>query len=274
MKDFKQRLLAIFCMIAMSVCGAMAQTSSVTHIVDRGETLASIAQRYSTTEAKIVELNPDAAQFVYVGMELMIPVTAARETSNTTVNTNKTSTSSGYYQPTESSSQYDYFEGSRVRPSFDLGFGFLNKPKGYSSAFTSEITAGANYMVTTNFYFGGRVGYNSSNTKRPGEDISLNFLMIPLETGYVFASKDRKFCLIPFMGFDFNFGLSGKKKYSSSSSDKVDIGGDVGVAFKVGAHIFICNLTISGAYHIPINDNQKLFFGSDAYPVISIGGFL
>jgi len=73
------------------------------------------------------------------------------------------------------------------------------------------------------------------------------------------------------MGFDFNFGLSGKTKYSSSYSVKADIGGDVGVAFKVGARIFICELTISGTYHIPINDNQKLFFGSDAYPEISIG---
>lgn len=39
-----------------------------------GETLCSIAQRYSTTEARIIELNPDAADFIYVGMELVIPI--------------------------------------------------------------------------------------------------------------------------------------------------------------------------------------------------------
>ncbi|HIR72131.1 MAG TPA: LysM peptidoglycan-binding domain-containing protein [Candidatus Coprenecus pullicola] len=44
------------------------------HTVDIGETLASIAQRYGTTEARIIELNPDAADFIYVGMELVIPV--------------------------------------------------------------------------------------------------------------------------------------------------------------------------------------------------------
>lgn len=44
------------------------------HTVDVGETLNSIAQRYGTTEARIIELNPDAADFIYVGMELVIPI--------------------------------------------------------------------------------------------------------------------------------------------------------------------------------------------------------
>lgn len=44
------------------------------HTMGIGETLNSIAQRYGTTEARIIELNPDAADFIYVGMELVIPI--------------------------------------------------------------------------------------------------------------------------------------------------------------------------------------------------------
>lgn len=72
MKTFRKRLLSAICMVAFGVSLAIAQTNTIKHTVDRGETLQSIAKRYATTEAKIIELNPDAAQFVYVGMELTI----------------------------------------------------------------------------------------------------------------------------------------------------------------------------------------------------------
>lgn len=74
MENFKKRTITIICMMIVSIGLAVAQTSTIKHVVDRGETLASIAKRYATTEAKIIELNPDAAQFVYVGMELIIPL--------------------------------------------------------------------------------------------------------------------------------------------------------------------------------------------------------
>lgn len=74
MNTLRKRLLSAMCMVAFGVSFAIAQTNMIKHIVDRGETLASIAKRYATTEAKIIELNPDAAQFLYVGMELTIPV--------------------------------------------------------------------------------------------------------------------------------------------------------------------------------------------------------
>lgn len=73
MKTFRKRFLSAMCMAAFGISFAIAQTNTIKHTVDRGETLQSIAKRYATTEAKIIELNPDAAQFVYVGMELVIP---------------------------------------------------------------------------------------------------------------------------------------------------------------------------------------------------------
>lgn len=60
------------CFLFFNSIFVFSQTTT-THIVDKGETLATIAQKYNTTEAKLLELNPDASQFVYVGMELVIP---------------------------------------------------------------------------------------------------------------------------------------------------------------------------------------------------------
>lgn len=73
MKTFKitKRLMAIVAIILVGI-SALAQNVRK-HIVDRGETLASIAEKYAVSTEEIVKLNPDAAQFVYVGMELTIP---------------------------------------------------------------------------------------------------------------------------------------------------------------------------------------------------------
>lgn len=72
-------------MVCCACISVMAQTNTIKHIVDRGETLQSIAKRYATTAAKIIELNPDAKQFVYVGMELVIPNTQERKQTNAPV---------------------------------------------------------------------------------------------------------------------------------------------------------------------------------------------
>lgn len=74
MEYFKKKIITFICMMFVGMSLVVAQTNTTKHTVERGETLASIAKRYATTEAKIIELNPDAAQFVYVGMELTIPV--------------------------------------------------------------------------------------------------------------------------------------------------------------------------------------------------------
>ncbi len=51
------------------------------HIIERGENLESIARKYGVTTQQIIELNPDAATFTYVGMELVIPDTTVKPTS-------------------------------------------------------------------------------------------------------------------------------------------------------------------------------------------------
>lgn len=70
--------LLVSCLMALT---AMAQ--DVVHTVERGETLESIAGRYGVTTGQITTLNPDAAQFIYVGMQLTIPVSDSVKNSVT-----------------------------------------------------------------------------------------------------------------------------------------------------------------------------------------------
>ena len=46
----------------------------MSHVVERGETLESIAQKYGVTTAQIRETNPEISDFFYVGMKLTIPI--------------------------------------------------------------------------------------------------------------------------------------------------------------------------------------------------------
>lgn len=70
MKHLFKRLIVAMVTLLIATFSVMADT---THIVDRGETLQSIAQKYGVTPEQIIAKNPQAAQFVYVGMELTIP---------------------------------------------------------------------------------------------------------------------------------------------------------------------------------------------------------
>ena len=70
-------LAALLFMISMP----LSAQPTLKHTVDVGETLASIARRYGTTEARIIEINPEAADFIYVGMQLTIPLAPAPQSA-------------------------------------------------------------------------------------------------------------------------------------------------------------------------------------------------
>lgn len=76
---------AILCTASMV---AMAQSQIITHVVQRGETLESIAKFYNISVA-LNNANPNADGLIYVGMKLAVPVmnTAATTTTTTTATT-------------------------------------------------------------------------------------------------------------------------------------------------------------------------------------------
>lgn len=60
----------------MAMCSLvlMAQGTVITHTMQRGEDLDFIAEKYGVTKEQIIEANPTAAELVYTGMTLKIPI--------------------------------------------------------------------------------------------------------------------------------------------------------------------------------------------------------
>lgn len=68
-------LIFLFCVEALFV---MAQDKVTTHVVQRGESIESIAKYYNITIENLKKANPDTENFIYVGMKLVIPVATSQ----------------------------------------------------------------------------------------------------------------------------------------------------------------------------------------------------
>ena len=236
----------------------------------------------------IVKLNPDAAQFVYVGMELTIPeaekeveivdtVVKEKQTSNenTAIN-NVEEKTNGLYNETN---DYQKWVGC-----YEFCYGFLKKIEGVKGgAGAIKATFGTNYFHSKALYTGIRIGYNSSTftteiTYTGGyenTETTCHLLCIPLELGCKLTfNESRTLGFTPFAGLDVNIGLSGKAKIKQNreeTSSKLDIGGKLGVGARVGLKLCLWGFNVIGAYVFPINKKQEDFFGKDAYPEVAIG---
>ena len=284
-KIFLSVLLCTVCVFTM------AQSQTVTHVVQRGETIESIAEFYKVSVEDINKANPNADGIVYVGMKLKIPASSAQPKTSATdvsIETNRTQELTSEKYPVRNVSKADKVysvpredkEYCEFSFSGELGFGFI---KGASN-FMYEATVGTNYTLPYNLYVGARIGYNSANynglIKIDRESISAeqncHFLQIPIEFGYSLKNESESLGLIPFIGFNTNIGLSGKYKQRTlgtggeESSKKLKIGGKVGIGARVGIRVHLVGFDITGSYQIPLNDKQKGWLGKDAFPEISL----
>ena len=284
-KYFLSVLFSTVCMFTM------AQSQTVTHIVQRGETIESIAEIYKVSVEDINKANPNADGIVYVGMKLNIPTSSVQPKTSSrdvSIETSQKQELTPERAPIKNVSKEDkkYSASSEDKKygkfifAGELGYGFI---KG-SSNFMYEFTFGANYTLPYNLYVGARIGYNSANynesIKIEGENINAeqncHFLQIPIEFGYSLKNESESLGLIPFVGFNTNIGLSGKYKQKilgtggEESSKKLKIGGKVGIGARVGIRVHLLGFDITGSYQIPLNDKQKDWFGKDAFPEISL----
>lgn len=96
-------LTVLFSMVALTVA---AQT--VTHVVERGETIETIAAKYGITTEALLKANPEAADFFFVGMKLQIPASEAAtdKTLTKTKPATLNATTRTESQSTESTSQW------------------------------------------------------------------------------------------------------------------------------------------------------------------------
>lgn len=284
-KLFLSVLLCTVCMFAM------AQSQTVTHVVQRGETIESIAEYYNVSVEDIDKANPNMDGVVYVGLKLNIPTssvqpkTSTRDVSKETSQTQElTPERSPIRNVSKEDKKYSASSEDKKYGEFifagELGLGFIKGP----SNFMYEATVGANYTLPYNLYVGARIGYNSANYNGliniDRESISAeqncHFLEIPIEFGYSLKNESESLGLIPFVGFNTNIGLSGKYKQKilgtggEESSNKLKIGGKVGLGARVGIRVHLMGFDITGSYQIPLNDKQKGWFGKDAFPEISL----
>lgn len=277
-------LSVLLCTVCMFT---MAQSQTVTHVVQRGETIESIAQYYNVSVEDINKANPNADGVVYVGMKLNIPTssdfpkTTPKEAPKNMAPIQKqvTENHTENYVKHNDTQNNDEKVG-KFEFAGELGFGFI---KGADN-FMYEATVGANYRLPYNIYVGARIGYNSANyiglTKYEGRSIEVeqkyHFLEIPLELGYALKNTSETLGVIPFVGFNTNIGLSGKNKLRTlgtggkTESQKVKIGGKVGLGARVGVRVCLWGFDITGSYQIPLNDKQKGWFGKDAFPEITL----
>ena len=278
-------LLCIVCMFAM------AQSQTVTHVVQRGETLESIAEYYKVSVDDINKANPNADGMVYVGMKLNIPTSSRpQKVSNNDNQGEPTYTQENNIENHSNDKVFQEHKNSTAKNkdekvgkfefAGELGFGFI---KGADN-FMYEATVGANYRLPYNLYVGARIGYNSANyiglIAIEGQNINAeqnyHLLEIPIEFGYSLKNESETLGLIPFVGFNTNIGLSGKYKQrvlgtgGKEGSQKVKIGGKVGVGARIGVRVCLWGFDITGAYQIPLNNKQKGWFGKDAFPEITL----
>lgn len=161
----------------------------------------------------------------------------------------------------------------KVTPAMEIGYGFLSS-EGSGNSFSYRFAFGANYHITKGVYVGAKIGYNSANysglmDRRTSYDLQSHFITLPLEAGYILGNVE-KFTATPIAGLDFNYQVKtkmkvGNEKRSSTMDDKFT------VAARVGLRLGFNSFQLGGAYVIPLNDTHKKYFGSDAYPEISLG---
>ena len=284
-KIFLSVLLCTVCMFGM------AQSQTVTHVVQRGETLESIAEYYKVSVEDINKANPNADGIIYVGMKLSIPTISKPQTvSSNDKQGGSTYTKENIIEHDSNNKVYQEYNYNTANNEDEkvgkfefvgeLGFGFI---KGADN-FMYEATVGANYRLPYNLYVGARIGYNSANytglIKIEGQNINVkqnyHLLEIPIEFGYSLKNESETMGLIPFVGFNTNVGLSGKYKQRTlgtggkEESQKNKIGGKVGIGARVGVRVCLWGFDITGSYQIPLNDKQKGWFGKDAFPEITL----
>ena len=224
MDTFKKRLLSAICVVTFSVYSAVAQTNTIKHTVDRGETLASIAKRYATTEAKIIELNPDVAQFVYVGMELIIPIVVSQEIIKMTTSGRSDSVANHvlFLEQASSSTTNNMNTLNWIQASYMYGFG--EGPAKYKSAYGLHFTA--QRIVQSKYGVGATLGVTENVGFVPFDNSTLGFFLGP---AFSFFPEDTKcvYLTLPIclaMNSYFEKNIEKAERGIDSSDQKIKFG--------------------------------------------------
>ena len=265
---FKKALLLGIALFSFIVVYAQ---DVVTHTVQQGETLASIAAKYGVSEAAILEANPSARTLFFTGLKLTIPAKSANNqqqptgnvfnnnnvSNNNVSNSNaRNSSSSGRNSNVNASGVVDRIGGagrikdtgrstSSIPPTMDVFLYYGPKSKLYGASFHRSVTTSLPFVVA---------GVSLSDNLKFGEN-NAQYLFTTFDVGlkgtYFFSDTfllqgrampyvSFAYLNIPHLGHDseFSYGVKldaqiGKQIMQSSGKDVYILAG-----YQVLAHEF------------------------------------
>lgn len=271
----------ILAMVLSCVCLVM---SALTHTVNRGESLNSIAEQYNITVAQLLEANPGADNLFFVGMKLNIPEAsqAVQQTppvypaGESAQAPNQASTPAPAQAEGNNNAEDEYYSKPGWTPDVSMGYGFLSDSDGQlnDGHFSYRIAVGADYffMKKSGVYAGLQIGYlwtNYGHKDKSGYRIErlewdYHYITVPLKVGYLFTDSNHNFGFSPFIGFGLDFCVASKFKHDKGGDSNTEkIKKEFGFELNLGAKISFRGFYIHGSYNLPLNDGMKSAVGSD-----------
>ena len=254
----KMFLSVILCATSML---AMAQAKTVTHVVQRGETIESIADFYKVSVEDINKANPNADGIVYVGMKLNIPQSeesaivsntsqpiATKDKTQSTID-NRAYAKKSEYVANDKSWKIKAVAGVTVGTWTGNDFKDGSTDSDYGQASTEnkamyQIHLGVifDYLLSENLYAGTGVFFNQNGYKQESlmtsgqywDDEGANYdgkqtvkmttnnIEVPIHIGGMYNMSSNLGLFVE-VGPYFSYAVSGSKKQTGSFTEYDDI---------------------------------------------------
>ena len=235
-KFFLSVLLCTVCVLAM------AQSQTITHIVQRGETIESIADYYKVSVADINKANPNADGIIYVGMKLNIPTSTSPKNETRTEKTTTSGISSNentsyVLQSSTTKKSYDNettlgLQFARVKASYLFPTEMEKSSRGhYRSSYNLSFVLEGEYVFNPNIFAGFGLGYmaqGSCNSDRNQDEDGIryqqyksqyHYVMVPLSIGYRMPIT-KNVNIDAYTGPVVTCVVAGNSQYRTSTSEK------------------------------------------------------
>ena len=269
-----RRMAAMATILILATVAAVAQNIRI-HVVSEGETIATIAKKYSVTKETILQINPEASRGIFPGMELQIP-------DNGRVKQKYSDKSSLYEDDGYSASSDVNADTERWLMSFSSGMVIGDKEDNkWDTSLGVKISVGPAYKITDNFYASFRVGYfgikkwvdvkvDKTSVKT---EANYHAFLFPLEIGYKIGTGSQ-FSITPFAGIEMNVGISGKEELEcGKEKNKIDhkIGGKIATGAEAGLKVsFGKDIGFKLGVITPLGDKYKQWYGEGTGFVIAL----
>ena len=288
---------------------AIAQNSQ-TYVVQRGETIVSIAKKYGLSEAELRQANPDLEDFFFVGMKLNIPKAhshSTTESDNNNSNESQKALTDNEKDPnnTKLTANQSLYDGSTLENSESLANtwhlayrmgasfykietngSFTSGGRTYENKTGFEVDLLGHYYITENLFLSFGLGYyetaSSSSIAAFGynnrSEIKSRNVIAPIEIGLNIPIVKDKIAIIAETGPSFAYALGGyykngsEKKSFSEMEDDYDV--DIerfGSFYRISAGLNIYNFRLMYFYGIPLSKKSVNVYKDKNFWGISMG---